>query len=68
MFDFARKEPKKPFPTPTTARVVKIDPNAAFKWSDIRRGVWEAICASARTTTTSRPPPSAVFAWIRTTR
>lgn len=43
MFD-RRKSPDKPFSHAYDCKIVKVDPRVEIQWSEIRRGVYEAVC------------------------
>ena len=48
MLDFRRKEPKKPFQHAHDCKIFKLEPSVEIKWSETRRGVWEAVCVCGK--------------------
>jgi hypothetical protein len=43
-----RKGPSKPFRHSDDCKIFKADPSVQIEWSEIRRGVWEAVCVCGR--------------------
>ena len=45
---FGRRGPDKPFRHSDDCKIAKADPTVQIEWSEIRRGVWEAVCVCGR--------------------
>jgi hypothetical protein len=46
---FGRKKgPDKAFSHADDCKIAKVDPDVKIEWSEIRRGVWEAVCVCGK--------------------
>ncbi len=48
MFGRRKKGPDKVFSHSSDCKILAADPGVQIEWSEIRRGVWEAICVCGR--------------------
>jgi hypothetical protein len=48
MFGLKKKGPTQPFIHADNCRIWKTDPGVQIPWSEIRRGVWEAVCVCGK--------------------
>jgi hypothetical protein len=50
MFGLRKKGPTRPFRHEDDCKILRADPGVQIEWSEIRAGVWEAVCQCGKQT------------------